>query len=209
MSETYESKILDHLGLVAGMTGVLELADQIDAHIAQDIEQRTVSVGRAVKAMILNGLGFAEQRLYLTPQFFETKPTERLIGKGITPEHLNDDVLGRALDSLYEYGITELFRDLAAHAATQLGLAPRFVHLDATSFQCPWSLQFRGCRTRGGRHTCPEGVLAIHVRKGYSRDHRPDLNQVVLDLMVEHQAGLPAGWSRFPATQVIRAASRS
>jgi transposase len=26
---------------------------------------------------------------------------------------------------------------------------------------------------------------------GYSRDHRPDLNQVVLDLIVEHQAGIP------------------
>jgi transposase len=31
----------------------------------------------------------------------------------------------------------------------------------------------------------------VHITKGYSRDHRPDLNQVVLELIVEHQAGIP------------------
>jgi transposase len=31
----------------------------------------------------------------------------------------------------------------------------------------------------------------VHITKGYSRDHRPDLNQVMLELIVEHQAGIP------------------
>jgi transposase len=31
----------------------------------------------------------------------------------------------------------------------------------------------------------------IHITRGYGRDHRPDLNQVMLDLIVEHQAGIP------------------
>jgi transposase len=30
----------------------------------------------------------------------------------------------------------------------------------------------------------------IHLRQGYSRDHRPDLNQIVLNLIVENQAGI-------------------
>ena len=29
------------------------------------------------------------------------------------------------------------------------------------------------------------------LNRGYSRDQRPDLNQVMLDLIVEHQAGIP------------------
>ena len=28
--------------------------------------------------------------------------------------------------------------------------------------------------------------------RGYSRDHRPELNQVVLNLIIENQAGIPA-----------------
>src|SRR4029450_11675409 len=31
----------------------------------------------------------------------------------------------------------------------------------------------------------------VHITPGYSRDHRPDLNQVMLELVVEHQAGIP------------------
>ena len=31
----------------------------------------------------------------------------------------------------------------------------------------------------------------VHITRGYSRDHRPDLNQVMLELIVEHQAGIP------------------
>jgi transposase len=31
----------------------------------------------------------------------------------------------------------------------------------------------------------------IHITQGYSRDHRPDLNQVVLELITENQASLP------------------
>ena len=121
-----------------------------------------MSVGQAVKAMVLNGFGFVQQRLYLTPQFFERVPTERLIGgligEGVRPEHLNHGVLGRALDDLFEYGVTELFRDLAAHAAEKLGLGSRFAHLDATSFS------FHG--DYDSEEEPEEGVISI--QQGYS-----------------------------------------
>ncbi len=182
MTVTYESKVIDHLGLVSAMVDELGLVEQIDQCIAQDESQRTVSIGQAVKAMILNGLGFVNQRLYLVPQFFESKPTERLVGPGIKPEHLNDDTLGRALDALYDYGVTALFSKLSIRAVSRLELSPRFAHLDSTSFHVD------------GTYNSEEQEVSstvIHVRKGYSRDHRPDLNQVVLDMIVEQQAGIP------------------
>jgi transposase len=180
-SEVLQSKIFDHLGLVAGMFEELEIGARIDEQIAQDFEERNVSVGQAVKALVLTGLGFVQQRLYLTAQFFEKMPADRLIGEEVRPEHLNDDVLGRALDDLYDYGVTELFRDLAAHAAQKLGLTSRFAHLDATSFSFE------------GEYDSDESSEdeVIRVRQGYSRDNRPDLNQVVLDMIVERKAGLP------------------
>jgi len=42
--------------------------------------------------MILNGLGFTNDRLYLVPRFFQNKPVDRLIGPGIESEHLNYSV---------------------------------------------------------------------------------------------------------------------
>ena len=70
---TYQSYNLDHLGLVAAMVDELGIVKLIDTVIVQDHEQRIVSVGQAVKAMILNGLGFSHRALYLTPHFFETE----------------------------------------------------------------------------------------------------------------------------------------
>ncbi|MFO1349922.1 MAG: DUF4277 domain-containing protein [Gammaproteobacteria bacterium] len=101
MSKQYASQTLEHLGLVAGMYDELGIGKVLDDTIAQDYDQRQVSVGQAVKALVLNGLGFINRALYLVPQFFADKPTERLIGKGIAPEQLNDDVLGaRSMPSM-------------------------------------------------------------------------------------------------------------
>ena len=52
----YASYTLDHHGLVAGMVDELGLVEKIDAMIPQDLDQRQVSVGMAVKAMIIIGL---------------------------------------------------------------------------------------------------------------------------------------------------------
>lgn len=134
MTQTYRTEIIDHLGLVAGMCEELGIAQTIDEAIPQTPCMRYVTIDQAVQAMLLNGLGFVNQQLYLVPHFFQNKPISRLIAPAIKARHLNDDTLGRALDSLYDYGVTELYRLIAVTAAERLGLAPHMVHLDSTSF---------------------------------------------------------------------------
>jgi|SRR5215467_965416 len=97
----YRSQVLDHLGLVAGMFDELGIGEVIDRVTQQNPERRDLTAGEAVKAMVLNGLGFINQALYLVPKFFQNKPTYRLISSRVTPEQLNDDALGRVLDTLY------------------------------------------------------------------------------------------------------------
>jgi transposase len=177
----YKSYTLNHLGVVAGRCDELGIAELIDRVIVQDSDPRTVSVGTGVKAMILNGLGFANRARYLTPPCFEGQPLDRWLGAGIQAEHLNDAVLGRHLEALYEYGVNTLYPLLAVQAVQRLGLVCRCGHLDTTSFH-----------TDGQYHseTEPEAGV-VQITRGYSRDHRPDLNQVVLELIVERQAGIP------------------
>ena len=117
----YSSYNLDHLGLIAAMVDELGLPELIDTVIKQDHEQRHVSVGQCVKAMILNGLGFVNRALYLMPHFFKDKPVERLLGDDIEAEHLNDDTLGRALDAIYVDDPEALYGQLAAQAVKRLG----------------------------------------------------------------------------------------
>ncbi len=72
---------LDHLGIVAGVCEEIGLATYLDAVAGATGHQ--VSVGTATVAMILNGLGFSNCRLYLVSQFFATKPVEHLLGSAI------------------------------------------------------------------------------------------------------------------------------
>lgn len=102
---------VDHLGLVAGVCQEIGLVEYFDG--LDDQTHARVSLGQAVLAMVLNGLGFSNRRLYLVPQYFAHKPIERLIGSGITAEELNDDCLGRALDWLTAHDLTALFAGLA------------------------------------------------------------------------------------------------
>src|SRR5215510_9338978 len=179
--QSYRTLVLDHLGLVAGMFEELGITEVIDRATQQDPEMRIVTAGHAVKAMVLNGLGFINQQLYLVPHFLQNKPIARLIAPGIQPSHLNDDTLGRALDTLYDCGVTALYGLIAATAATRLELTRTFRYLDTTSFHVD------------GRYNSaqPPDDQVVHITQGYSRDHRPDLNQVMLELVVEHQAGIP------------------
>ena len=182
MVARYEAKTVEHLGLVAGMFDELGIGELIDQFIPQDKDRRFVTIGQAVKAMVINGLGFINRRLYLTPRFFKNKPTDQLIGPEIKAEHLNDDALGKALDRLHQFGVTELFTIIAQQAATRLELNPKIAHLDSSSFHLDGGYN-------SGDYEPVDGV--IQIKRGYSRDNRPDLNQVVLELIAENTAGLP------------------
>jgi hypothetical protein len=63
----YRSQVLDHLGLVAALFDELGIGEVIDRATRQDSEMRIVNAGHAVQAMVLNGLGFVNQQLYLVP----------------------------------------------------------------------------------------------------------------------------------------------
>ena len=131
--------------------------------------------------MILNGLGFHSRTLHMFPDFFADKPTERLIGPGVLPKHLNDDVLGRCLDALFDADVSALYQVLAEKVVERLGLNSTAVHLDITSFHVDGEYDYGD-----------DGETKwIQLVKGYSRDHRPELNQVILELICENQAGLP------------------
>ena len=177
----YRTQVLEHRGLVAGMFDELGMGDVIDQATHQNPAMRDLTVGEAVKALVLNGLGFMKQALSLVPRVFQHTPTSRLISLRVPPEQRTDDALGRALDTLYAAGVTALYSLLAATAAQRLGLAPRFAHLDSTRVHVD-----------GRYHSDEEPEEhGMHITRGSSREQRPDLPHVRLDWMVEPQAGMP------------------
>jgi transposase len=175
----FKSKSLDHLGLVAGFCQEIQLGKMIDSILPAQSDCKKVSYGTLVESMILNGLGFTGRTLHMYPDYFSDKPIERLLGKALQAEWLNDDALGRCLDVLYAHGVSELYQDVSEAVVTHLGLSCESLHVDSTSFHVD------------GDYQVDDDFTGIRLTKGYSRDHRPELNQVVLNLITENQAGLP------------------
>jgi transposase len=134
MSNLKEIEIqnLDHLGIIAGIIDSIGLVEIINELIGQEAGEK-ISPGHVVKAMILNGLGFVSSPLYMFPKFFEDKPCEHLIGKGVKAEYLNDDKLGRVMDKLFIKGLTEIFLAISSQAIKEFNISLKSAHLDSTS----------------------------------------------------------------------------
>ena len=77
-------------------------------------------------------------------------------------------------------GVTEVFFHVAAHALQVYGWRANFVHLDSSSFHL-----------HGAYDPDEPDWQAISITYGYSKEHRPDLKQVVVQLITSHKSALP------------------
>jgi transposase len=117
--------------------------------------------------MILNGLGFSDRPLTLTPQFFANKPLDLLFREGVDAEMFNRFKLDRTLEEAHAYGCDLLLSELALSVCHQEGLDTRFNHLDTSSFSLT------------SDYVPDSDEHAIVITHGYAKDHRPDLKQAV------------------------------
>lgn len=180
----YDTKRLDHLGIVAGICRDINLVQNIDESLMRPPE-RKVSCGEATLAMVLNGLGFTGRALYLMPEYLENKPVDLLIREGLTASDFNDDTLGRALDELFSGGVTEIFATIAREAIAVYELEVAFCHTDTSSFSLSGAYESKVAQTDVERWG------SVKITHGYSKDKRPDLKQVVVSLITSQKGRIP------------------
>ncbi len=171
------SAIVAHHGIVAGMYDDLRIGTIIDEIIPKQ-GQHKLAHSVVLKAMVLNALGFNERRLYIFPKFFTNLATERLFGPGVLPEDLNDDVLGRTLDRIYEANSTDLFLKIVLQVMQNIPFGTQLLHADTTSVSVH------------GNYEHIDGTPAIQITYGHTKDNRPDLKQFVLST-ITNQHGIP------------------
>ncbi|AFZ00424.1 IS1634 family transposase [Calothrix sp. PCC 6303] len=182
-----EIKNIDHLGIVAGLIDEIGIVETINSKLGVDSREK-ITAGVLVKAVLINGLGFVSRPLYLFKQFFDDKAIELLLGEGVESNYLNDDKIGRVMDDLYKYGLNNLFIEIVLSVIKKFKIDTKYSHLDATSFH------LHGKYKREMNQEKEEEITKerpIFITKGYSRDHRPDLKQCVLDLITSSDGDIP------------------
>lgn len=169
---------LGHLPLVAGVLDDLGVTAVLSEHCPMDPRSK-VSDADCVVAMVLNILG-GRTALYRMEQWTRKLPVDVLIGPHCSPEDFSDARLARALDHLFKAGTDKL---LTAVVKKYLSREDRdrsyTLHQDSTSLSL---------------HGAYEGETPDWVPKpafGFSKDHRPDLKQLVFGLTLHGTAGIP------------------
>jgi transposase len=197
--EEMEIQNIDHLGIVAGIIDSIGLVEIVNSLLGEDISEK-VSSGHVVKAMFLNGLGFVSPPLYMFSKFFESRACEYLIGEGVKPEYLNDDKLGRTMDKLFSKGLSSIFLAISLNAVKKFEVSLLSQHLDSSSFHLHG--QYLNNSTNiiiNNQDDSDINKLEIDRREpqeikityGYSRDHRPDWKQFIIDLICSGDGDIP------------------
>lgn len=176
-STNKSTNFIGHLGIIVGLFRELELDKLIDEKFPKSKDHK-VSHSTCILAMVLNGLGFVGQRLYLFPEYFKHLPVGRFFGKGIKKEDLNQYVIGETLDKIAKYGPTELFTEIVLHVLDRLSIPVQLCHADTTTV----SLH--------GEYDYEEDEDSKLITFGRPKNGRWDLKQFVLNMIV-NQHGIP------------------
>jgi len=165
------------LSIVSAYAARIQLVEEIDRLLHCQME---VSPGRVVLALILDALS-GRRALFRLEQFFADKDIEHLLGEDIPRSRLNDDTLGRVLDRLSDAGTNTVLGSVVIKVMKSFELALSHVHHDTTSHKVYGDYllyEWEG-------HDQP-----FVITHGFSKDHRPDLKQLVHSLLcVDH--GIP------------------
>ncbi|MFQ5745458.1 MAG: IS1634 family transposase, partial [Acidobacteriota bacterium] len=99
-------------------------------------------------------------------------------------DQVGDDRIGRALDQLFDADRAALLTEVVIAVGKRFDVTFDQLHNDSTTIR--FTGQYRGARSRRVR-----GKRAAWITYGYSKDHRPDLKQLLFSLTTSADGGVP------------------
>jgi transposase len=168
--------VLDRLGLPALLAGVLP-AEDARVKLAPAAAVRVVVTNLVLGREPLYGLG--EWAARYDPCLLGLTETD--VGA------LNDDRVGRALEALFDADRASLLTAVVLRAVSEFAVDTTQLHNDSTSISVHGSYRGAGGTVRGGKPTAA-------ITFGHSKDHRPDLKQLVWILTVASDGAVPLAY---------------
>jgi transposase len=112
------------------------------------------------------------------------------IGLGSYKETVNftDDRFGRALDKLFEVDRASLMTKIVLAAVKVFNIELEQIHNDSTSIKAFGEYPHKSS-------------TGLEFKKGVSKDHRPDLKQLVYSLTISHDGAVPIHYKAYPGNR--------
>jgi len=160
----------DYYPIIGQLLHEMNVAEKVNRVVEADEAQANIDVGTFVCLMIHNLLGDVNIRLYRMQEFFQDKALPLMIPwkPDVNLDEINDDRAARVLDVVWKADPQKVFSVVANQAVRLHVLDTSIIHGDTTS------KSFQGTFDNMDGH-----MLTPLVTYGYSKDHRPDLKQLV------------------------------
>ena len=181
-----ESRRLEALPLVNHFLGRLDLEPLLASRLPAPDSRCQVPTGKVLLALLRN-LILSRRPLYSLAEWANQWAPQVLGLTGDQLHRLNDDRLGRALDDLFASDRQTLLTGFVLRMVREFQLDLSQLHNDSTS------LSFQGAyRQADGRPV--DGLATPAITFGYSKDHRPDLKQLLWILTMAADGAVPVAF---------------
>ena len=156
----------------------MRLNDFLQQHLPPE-DARTKVAASQVILLLLNNLlvsrepvyGVAEWAREFDPGLFDLQPEQI--------KQLNDDRVGRCLERVFRALNTNLIMDVVTHVVREFDISLDELHNDSTT------VSFCGEYPEADTEKIRSGQLTPAITWGHSKDHRPDLKQLLYILTVK------------------------
>lgn len=182
------STLLSHsVGAIPLLTRIMDrmhLEPLLQQHVPDSDRRTQPATAKVLKLLVCNLLvsrepvyGVAEWASNYAPDVLGFKPEEL--------EHLNDDRVGRSLDRLFAALDSELVMTVVRQVVQEFDVSLNELHNDSTS------ISFFGAYPDAQQEGLMHQRTTPAITWGHSKDHRPDLKQLLYTLTVTDDGGVP------------------
>jgi transposase len=170
--------ILNHI------LGKMKLQEFLESYLPREDGRTRLRTPHALMVLVKNIL-VARHPIYGVGEWAAGHAPD-LLGLSVAQlEYLNDDRVGRALDKLYQADRSSLSLAVAAHVVKRFGVQMDQLHNDSTS------ISFYGAYDQQGLEVPDPDRPPLVITWGFSKDHRPDLKQLLFILTVARDGAVP------------------
>lgn len=177
------SERLGPLPLINRFLERLGLQALLDQYVPTRDRRSTVSHAQAL-GVLLRSIVVEREPIYRQQETAVGFAPELFGLARVQMDYLGDDRIGRALDRLFDADRAALLTAVVLAVGHKFGVRFDELHNDSTSVA--FCGQYRGATGRTIR-----GRTAPAITYGFSKDHRPDLKQLLFILTTEAESGVP------------------
>ena len=162
----------------------MNVEEILHRHLPPDDRRCRVPAARGLLVLVMNLL-IAREPLYGLGEWAARYHPQQL---GLSPEQirtLNDDRVGRCLNAFFACNRQALILDLMQHVLAAFTLALEELHNDSTT------VSFCGAYREAAQEKSRQGQITPAITWGHSKDHRPDLKQLLYILTISDDGGVP------------------